>query len=177
MKTTFLYIHGLGSDRHSRKFLNVKEYFKDEFAYDFIEWKNESNIYELLNKAELKLQNTNKPILFGDSTGANFAYQLRERLLEHGKESILILSSPLLDIDERIADFEFPKEILPQLKQYRNPKNTMIIATQSDSVLNQKWLFEKNLENVHLIEVNDNHRLENFKESLEEIRNYIKENR
>lgn len=78
-KTTLLYIHGLGSDRHSRKFINLKEYFKDRFSYDFIEWNNDSTISVLLVEAEAKLENVENPILIGDSTGANFAYQLRER--------------------------------------------------------------------------------------------------
>ncbi|TDX86086.1 YqiA/YcfP family alpha/beta fold hydrolase [Epilithonimonas xixisoli] len=173
MKPTLLYIHGLGSDQNSRKFLNLKEYFKHEFEYDFIEWNNESDISKLLAEAEIRLKNAGKLILIGDSTGANFAYQLRERLLNQGTESILILSSPLLNIEERIADFEFPKSLLPQLKKYKNPKNTLIIATKNDKVLNQNWLFNTAFENVKLIETDDNHRLEKFHESLLEIRKYI----
>lgn len=176
MKTTLLYIHGLGSNQHSRKFVNLKDYFEDEFDYDFVEWNNESDISKLLDDAEIKLQNIEKPIFIGDSTGANFAYQLRDRLFDLGKESVLILTSPLLNIDERIADFEFPKQLIPQLLKFENPKNTLIIATQNDKILNQKWLFNKDFENVKLIEVDDNHRLEKFHENLAEIRKYIAEN-
>jgi predicted esterase YcpF (UPF0227 family) len=173
MKTTLLYIHGLGSDQNSRKFINLKEHFKDQFNYDFVEWKNDSNISELLDEAELKLENIEIPILIGDSTGANFAYQLRERRLQKGKTSILILSSPLLNINERIADFEFPETLIPQLQKFDNPENALIIATKKDAVLNQNWLFKKPLNNVKLIEVDDNHRLEKFHESLAEIKHYI----
>ena len=173
MKPTLLYIHGLGSDQHSRKFINLKDYFKNQFNYDFIEWKNDSNISELLDEAELKLENIDNPILVGDSTGANFAYQLRERRLKKGKNSILILSSPLLNIDERVADFEFPETLIPQLQKFDNPENALIIATKKDAILGQKWLFEKDLNRVKLIEVDDNHRLEKFHESLAEIESYI----
>lgn len=173
MKPTLLYIHGLGSDQHSRKFINLKDHFKDQFNYDFIEWKNDSNISELLDEAELKLENIDNPILVGDSTGANFAYQLRERRSQKGKNSILILSSPLLNIDERVADFEFPETLIPQLQKFDNPENTLIIATKKDAILNQKWLFEKDLNRVKLIEVDDNHRLEKFHESLAEIEKFI----
>ncbi len=176
MKPTLLYIHGLGSDQNSRKFLNLKEYFKDEFHYDFIEWNHESEISKLVFEAEQRLKSAEKLILVGDSTGANFVYQLRERLLNQGTASILILSSPLLDIEERIADFEFPKSLLSQLKKYKNPKNALIIATRNDKVLNQNWLFNTAFENVKLIEVDDNHRLEKFHESLVEIRKYIDKN-
>lgn len=176
MKTTLFYIHGLGSDRHSRKFLNLQEFFHEEFDYDFIEWNHESDISKLLNEAKIKLENTEKPILIGDSTGANFAYQLRDLLHNQGKESILILTSPLLNIEERIADFEFPKSIIPQLKKIDKPQNALIITTRNDKVLNQNWLFSADLENVKLVEVDDNHRLEKFYESLPKIREYIEEN-
>jgi len=173
VKPTLLYIHGLGSDQHSRKFINLKDHFRDQFNYDFVEWKNNSNISELLNEAELKLEDIENPVLVGDSTGANFAYQLRERRSQKGKNSILILSSPLLNIDERIADFEFPETLIPQLQKFDNPENALIIATKKDAILNQNWLFEKPLNNIKLIEVDDNHRLEKFHESLAEIEFYI----
>ncbi|WP_262152196.1 YqiA/YcfP family alpha/beta fold hydrolase [Chryseobacterium foetidum] len=173
MKPTLLYIHGLGSDQHSRKFINLKDYFKDQFNYDFVEWKNDSIISELLDQAELKLEDIENPVLVGDSTGANFAYQLRERRSQKGKNSILILSSPLLNIDERIADFEFPETLIPQLQKFDDPENALIIATKKDAILNQNWLFKKPLNNVKLIEVDDNHRLEKFHENLSDIELYI----
>lgn len=175
MKQTLLYIHGLGSDRHSRKFINLKDYFQDQFDYDFIEWKNDSIISELLDKSELQFENLENLIIVGDSTGANFAYQLRKRRRLKSKDSILILSSPLLNIDERIADFEFPENLIPQLEKFENPENALIIASKKDSILGQNWLFEKPLKNVKLIEVDDNHRLEKFHESLAEIEIYINE--
>lgn len=173
MKNTLLYIHGLGSDQYSRKFINLKDFFQDQFNYDFVEWNNESNISDLLEKAETKLQNIEKPILIGDSTGANFAYQLRERRLSQGKNSVLILSSPLLDIDERIADFDFPDELIPQLEKFKQPKNALVIATRKDAVLNQNWLFDNNFENIQLIEIDDNHRLETFHTVLPGIKSFL----
>ncbi len=168
-----LYIHGLGSDRNSRKFLNLKNYFKDQFNYNFVEWNNDSNISALLDIAENWLKSEDQIILIGDSTGANFAYQLRERLKENNIKSILILTSPLLDIDNRIGDFEFPKNIIPQLWKIENPEDALIIATQKDEVLNQKLLFEKLFKNIELIEVDDNHRLEKFENYLSSIEKYI----
>lgn len=57
MKPTLLYIHGLGSDRNSRKFLNLKDYFKDQFDYDFLEWENDSNIQLLIEEKLEKFKN------------------------------------------------------------------------------------------------------------------------
>ena len=173
MKPQLLYIHGLGSDQNSRKFVNLKTYFKDQFEYDFVEWNNDSDISMLLDTAEKKLESKNKIVLIGDSTGANFAYQLRENLKEIGKKSTLILTSPLLDIDHRIADFEFPENLVPQLRKIENPEDALIIATPKDQVLNQKSLFDKSFKNITLIEVDDNHRLEKFENYVSHIENYI----
>ncbi len=168
-----LYIHGLGSDSNSRKYLDLKDYFKNEYQFDCIEWKNDSDISELLNKAVSHLKNEDKIILVGDSTGANFAYQLIDRLQEKRKNVILIMTSPLLNIDDRIADFEFPKKIIPQLWKIENPENCFIIASPKDTVLNQKLLFNKSFNHVELLEVDDTHRLENFRDYLPKIKNYI----
>ena len=176
MHNKLLYIHGLGSDRNSRKFVNLKDHFKNRFEYNFVEWNNESNISELLDTVEKWLVSEAKCqiVLVGDSTGANFAYQLRENLAEKNIKSILILTSPLLNIEDRIADFEFPKSILPQLEKITNPKNALIIASKKDEVLNQLPVFEKALQNVELIDVDDSHRLLRFEKYLPAIESYIK---
>lgn len=176
MHKKLLYIHGLGSDRNSRKFINLKDHFQNQFVYNFVEWNNESDIYELLDIAEkwLVSESESQIVLVGDSTGANFAYQLRERLEKKTIKSILILTSPLLDIDNRIADFEFPKTILPQLKKIENPSNALIVASRKDEVLNQLAVFEKSLQDVELLDVDDSHRLLSFEKYLPAIESYIK---
>lgn len=175
MNKKLLYIHGLGSDRNSRKFVNIKEYFKDQFEYNFVEWKNDSNISSLLNEAKKWLESgsTDQIVLVGDSTGANFAYQLRERLKGSNIKSILILTSPLMNVEDRTSDFEFPKNILPQLGKIENPEGALIIATQKDEVLNLIPLFQAELKNVELINVDDSHRLLKFEKYVYHIEKYI----
>lgn len=173
MKTQFLYIHGLNSDATSRKYLNLKEYFQGKFEFDCLEWKNDDNISELLDKAELKLENEINPILFGDSTGANFAWQLRERRRHKGKDSILILSSPLLDVSKRIAEFEFPGQLKTYLNKIEHPTDAMLIVPTNDELIEHTHLWENELENINLLKVEDTHRLPNFKDYLPEIEQYI----
>lgn len=172
MKPTLIYIHGLGSDRNSRKFKNLKDYFKDQFEYDFLEWKNDSDVKKIIEEKLQNYQNINQLIIVGDSTGANFAYQLRE--MRNKKEDKLILTSPLLNIEMRIANFDFPKSLLPYLIKIAEPKNALIIGTKKDEILNQTWLFKKDFENISLKEVDDNHRLEKFHEFLPKIELYLK---
>lgn len=170
----FLYIHGLNSDANSRKYVNLKDYFKDKFDFSCLEWRNEDNISELLDEAERTLKGEINPVIFGDSTGANFAYQLRERRKSKGQSSVLIVSSPLLDISKRIADFDFPENLKSYLQKIKNPKDLMIIAPENDELIDHSFLQENQLENVILFKVNDSHRLPNFKNYLTDIENYIK---
>lgn len=174
----FLYIHGLNSDATSRKYLSLKTYFRDEFIFDCLEWKNDDAISELLDRAEMELENETNPIIFGDSTGANFAWQLRERRLEKNQKTILILSSPLLNINQRIADFEFPESLIPYMEVIDNPKDTLIIASEKDEVIAMNSLFQSEYEkNFELLKAEDSHRLNHFKTYLPEIRNYVENQR
>src|SRR5690606_6792416 len=162
----------------SRKYLNLKAYFQDEFEFDCLEWKNEDTISELLDRAESELENDTNPILFGDSTGANFAWQLRERRIANGQKSVLILSSPLLDIHQRIADFEFPESLVPYMKVIENPNDALIIASENDEVIDMGNLFHaKGKKNFVLIKAEDTHRLIHFESYLSAIRNYIESQR
>lgn len=170
--TTLIYIHGLGSDRNSRKFQDLKVFFGNTFNYDFLEWNNDSDIPILINDIASKYH-AEDLIIVGDSTGANFAYQLREQIKESGADTVLILTSPLLDINNRIADFAFPPKLIPQLWKIEHPEDALIIASKDDEVLNQKVLFEKSLKNVELLEVDDGHRLESFHTYIPKIKNYI----
>lgn len=171
MQSTLLYIHGFGSDRNSRKFLNLKDYFGEQYNYDFIEWKNDSDIKSLIQEKFLKYKTENDLIIIGDSTGANFAYQLRE--IRRNTSDKLILTSPLLDFKKRISNFEFPELVAKQLVKINHPKKAMIIATRTDEVLDQSFLFDNSFNDVRLLEVNDGHRLEAFENYLDEIKNYI----
>lgn len=170
---TLLYLHGLNSDSNSRKYLNLKEYFKDEFEFDCLEWKNDDDISALLENAEKKYENDTYLILFGDSTGANFAYQLHNYRKLKGQNSVLILSSPLLDVSKRIANFEFPEPLKKYLKKIDNPTDAMIIVPVHDELIDHSWLYEKTFKNTELLRVNDSHRLPNFKNYLLEIEKYI----
>lgn len=169
---TLIYIHGLGSDRNSRKFQDLKVYFGNTFNYGFLEWNTDSDIPVLISGIASK-HHAEDLIIFGDSTGANFACQLREKIKQLGGKTVLILTSPLLDISNRIADFDFPGTLIPQLWKIENPEDAMIIASKEDEVLNQKILFEMKLKNVEMVEVDDGHRLENFHAYIPKIKNYI----
>jgi len=180
MRRNFLYIHGLQRDdiHVSRKYLHLVKHFKDRFNYIYSAWINQTDFSKLLNTAEANLEKDEIPIIYGDSTGANFAYQLRERLKAKNKKSILILSSPLLNSKQRIqAELRFPEAVKKQMLEITSPENALVIASKKDQILQQNWLFEKSFPNLEVFEVDDNHQLSNYeKNSLEIIENYIDKN-
>lgn len=145
----------------------------DAFDYGYMEWNPEDDISILLDKAESELELYDNPVILGDSTGANFAYQLRERRKVKNKNSILVMSSPLLIHQLRISDRYFSDNLKQHLTVIAHPKDAMIIATPTDEVLDQTWLFENELENVELMEVKDGHRLMQFNTYLSEVERYI----
>lgn len=175
MKTLFYFIHGFGSGKDSGKYRKLQNHFKDYFEFDLMEWNPDSDFPKLLNIAENKLRKHQNPIILGDSTGANFAYQLRERLTENDKASRVIFSSPLFDIDKRLRDIEFSKNLQAALIRIENPKNALIIADPEDEVVDQSVIFSKELQTIKLIHASDGHRLPEFENYLEAIETYIKE--
>ncbi|HLS31022.1 MAG TPA: YqiA/YcfP family alpha/beta fold hydrolase [Flavobacteriaceae bacterium] len=175
MKPLFYFIHGFGSGKDSGKYRKLQNHFKDYFEFDLMEWNPDSDFPKLLNIAEKKLSQHQNPIILGDSTGANFAYQLRERLNEKDKASKLILSSPLFDIDRRLRAIEFSKNLQSALIRIKNPEKALIIADPEDEVVDQSAIFSKELQAVKLIQTSDGHRLPEFENYLETIEAYIKE--
>lgn len=173
VRNKLLYIHGLGSNENSRKYQILKSYFELTLESSCLEWENDDSISMLLDKAENNLKGCENPVIIGDSTGANFAYQLRERRVAKNQNSILILTSPLLNFEKRITIIDFPENIKNQLIPILNPTKALIIATADDESIDQNWLFEELLENISLIKVDDNHRLMNFKDSLPAVQMYI----
>lgn len=168
---TLLYVHGYGSDRTSRKFFALQELFSSTHNCFCLEWITNSDIPYLLNKAVEKLADTNELTIIGDSTGANLAYQIRE--LRNNSNDKLVLLSPLLDIDNILVDINFPQSFLNELIQVSKPENALIIASKNDEVINQNSLFGSQNNSIEIMDVDDNHRLENFNDYLPRIADYV----
>lgn len=173
MPPPLLYIHGLGSDRNSAKFLALQAFFPDMFEFHCMEWTEHSNIERLISQTYTSFEKTNQLIVFGDSTGANFAYQLRDKRTLNGLQTRLILSAPLLDLSKRIIDFNFPKRLIPQLIKIEHPINALLICPLQDELINHSPWKSDSSRLLYVLQVNDTHRLPRFKEYLAAIKNYI----
>jgi predicted esterase YcpF (UPF0227 family) len=177
MNSTILYyIHGfkeVPEIEKSRKFLNLESFFKDQYDYGYMSWHQDADLHQLMRAAISQISKYENAIVVGDSTGANFAYQIREELKVTSNIKLkLILTSPLLDVSKRLRDVPFNTNLTKSLVKIENPKDCLIIASKQDDVVEQNWLFAKTLENVQLIEVNDDHRLHYFENCLPAIGTY-----
>lgn len=171
-KKKLLYIHGYGSNQQSAKYREIKNYFDHICDCNIMVWQEDSVISLLLINTVTQFKNCEKLIIIGDSTGANFACQLNE--LRQNEEDILILMSPLLDIKQKNFDILFPITLSAQIKKTVPSKNSLIIASRTDEVLNQSILFDENTyQSFALLEVDDSHHLEKFHEYLPAIRAFI----
>lgn len=178
MKTKFYFFHGYGSGINSSKFIMLKEHFGESFEMKNEVWRLNDNIGKILSRVYDELEYEENPILFGDSTGANFAYQLREQRLNKGKKTILIMSAPLLDFSKRISKMEFDENIQQYLIKITQPNNAMLIIPTRDEVLDQSmFLAKNNFKNLKILTLNDTHRLQKLKVGvgIEEIKKYIAE--
>lgn len=172
-KIKFLYIHGLGSDETSKKFVDLKAYFKEAFEYYCMEWKNEDNIHQMLSEVEALFDEDKTLIVVGDSTGGNFAYQLKESRKKAGNETILVLLNPLLNFSLRIRSFNFPANIKQYLEIILEPEEAFILLGQHDEVLDHSYLDGYKGNKTVLFSVDDSHRIPKFQEYLPTIAVYI----
>ena len=171
MKKTLLFIHGYGSDRNSRKFQELINCFSEDYNLHCLEWVVYSDIPYLLDLAVKKCENIKNMLIVGDSTGANFAYQVRQ--MRNRKEDKLVLLSPLLDVSKRKLNIPFPDTFSRHLLKIVNPSNALVVASKTDEVIDQQFLFDEPNKKFTLFEVTDGHRLEKFHEYLPAIKSYI----
>lgn len=174
-KPLILYIHGFGSDKKSRKYLDLQQYFAEHFRFDCMEWKNEDDIDFKINEDVQKLQGEEHPIIIGDSTGANFAVQLHDKLQGLGRRGTLILTSPLLNISDRSSKISFPSNLSRFIKPITEITDAMLILSATDDTVLQTQNISMFKDNNNILEVEDDHRLQNFKAYLPEISRFIED--
>lgn len=175
MKEYFLiYIHGYGSNRESRKFKDIKEVMPNVPGTIF-EWDEDTNFSFLLETAMNHTAEMQDVIIVGDSTGANFAYQLKEQRKEAGLNTVLVMTSPLLDYTKRLnTDLVFSENLQNSLIKIDQVEDALIILAKEDEVLDfSAFDVKHSTKGSDVIYVEDTHRLENFTSYVGYIIGYI----
>ena len=173
MSPSFLFIHGLGSSKNSRKFLALQSFFKETFDFYCMEWDEHTNIPKQIEQTHQAFKTTYSLVVFGDSTGANFAYQFRAFREAFGLQTTLIVSAPLLDLKLRMANFDFPASLIPYLIRIQHPEKMLMICPIFDELMNHSvWKTNESTE-LAVLHVEDTHRMPNFTNYLPAIKAYI----
>ena len=166
-----IFYHGLNSSNNSSKFKILKEVYKD---IECFEWSTNDNIKDKLNNLSDKLLKCNDITLIGDSTGANFALQTRDLLKKHNKQVNLILLSPLSSInqiDKSHFIYEYVTDtLINNITDFKVINDALVIIPTNDEVLYNNYIFN----NCEIIKTESSHRLEDFSNYINYIKNYIK---
>lgn len=166
-----IYFHGLNSSIDSNKFKILQSVYEDIKCF---EWTPNDSIKDKLNKLSLDLSNYKNVTLIGDSTGANFAYQVREQL-KYNTNVKLVLTSPLLSLKQMDENFFLYSHVTDILRKniidIKYIDDALIIKPIYDEVLPHKYNCELNCE---LLEIDSTHRIDNFKDYVDNIITYLK---
>lgn len=175
MSIKLLYFHGLNSDHTSQKYNDIKEKFEGKFQSICIVWKNDTNITQLLKTVAKEYEKEEFLVVVGDSTGGNFAYQLREFRKFYFQKTFLIMLNPLLDLHYTTPHLSFPENLKPYIKTINQPTDAFILLSKNDEIIDHSFLINTELQNTTLFWVNDSHRLLGFKNYLSKIEEVVME--
>lgn len=175
MKKELLYIHGLGSSQNSRKYKLIESQFQNNYNCYCAAWDNDTNIQQFIRDLYDRYHTISELVLIGDSTGGNYASQLRDQLTAEGVKVKLILLNPLLNIAHRIATFTFPDSLLSSLLPYEEVSDCFLLQSHSDEVIDQSQI--RIGVHVDQVRVHDSHRLLKFAEHIPYIKAYVNKGR
>lgn len=170
-----LYFHGLGSNKDSRKFKLIKNAFDCTHSCFCVEWGTDTDISELLTDLWTHYKDKKELVLIGDSTGGNYAYQLREKLKASGMKIKLVLLNPLLDFSSRIANFPFPEKLEKSLEKIKEIDHCFLLQSNRDEVIDHSCI-NRGFEVEQLI-IDDTHRLLTFENYVDSIKEYVTSDR
>lgn len=166
-----LYIHGLGSGRDSRKYRLIQESFHTTHNCACAEWNEDSDIRLFLFNLYKRYLDSQELVLIGDSTGGNYAHQLRDILVKNGLKVILILINPLLNLEDRIGSFPFPDSLQDSLATIEQVDHCFLLQSLYDEVIDQNQV--KIGRHVVQLKVDDSHCLFTLAEHMPVLKYYV----
>lgn len=173
--TKFYYIHGLGSNSNSSKFLELQKHYPNIKCLD---WTIDDFIPKKLNQWENEIMensNGSNICIIASSTGSNFAIQLRMRFKPQFVHLVLI--NPLFNVDYLFNKSIIPEKLLPHLIKVSSLRESLIFISTNDTVIdNYTFLIDnENIrKNNHLeIDFKSTHKFENLNKYFVEIDKHV----
>lgn len=168
-----IYIHGYGSNQESRKFKILQCHFTS-FAVSCPVWTPTTDFALWMDNLYNAVEKEQTIVVIGDSTGANFAYQLKEKREKQGLHTILVLLSPLLNYAHRLnKSLVFTENLKDSLHAISAPSSAFLLLGKQDETLDLRVLNPYDCTDSELIYVEDSHRLPLFEQYVEYIAHYI----
>jgi len=179
MKIKYYYLHGLGGSRHSTKFTELQKEYKN---IECLEWEVTADcqyisnlIISWQNQILVLYEQYDVVCIIANSTGANFALQLKELLKPNFIHLVLI--NPLLDLVCLFDKSIMPKILLPSIIKTKKFNSVLILIAKNDSVIdNINFLnhtqFIKNNNHI-IIDSISTHKYESMHKYYKEIESYI----
>ena len=174
METQFYYIHGLHSSRKSFKFYELQSRYSN---IECLDWSINDNMdFKLLEWSKKIYQNkTDSICVIASSTGANFAYQLRN--LCQPDWFSLVLINPLFDVDDIFNSLLMPENLKVYLKKITKHSDSLIFFGGNDCVINNSNYYSKDSyigdNNQVIVDKMDSHSFENLKNYFYLIDNLV----
>ncbi|WP_164123063.1 YqiA/YcfP family alpha/beta fold hydrolase [Sphingobacterium sp. xlx-130] len=169
-----LYIHGLGSGRDSRKYKLIEQSFRSTHHCTCAEWNSDTDIKLFLFNLFKRYLGIKELVIIGDSTGGNYACQLRDLLISNSVSVRLVLLNPLLNIANRIAYHPFPDTLRDSLAAIDQVDHCFLLQSLYDEVIDQTKV--RLGERVVQLKVDDSHRLFSIGDYVPTIKAYIHDN-
>jgi len=172
-----IYIHGYGSNKESRKYILLEKQFIT-YQASCLEWTPDTDFDAWLNRGQQAVESEETLLLIGDSTGANFAYQWKEKRKALGLQTILVLLSPLLNYGHRLNKaLVFTANLKNSLLDISAPKDAFLLIGKQDETLNLQVLNPYQCTNSEVMYIEDSHRLPLFEQYLPLIADYVERQR
>lgn len=172
-KNTYVYIHGLHSSKESKKYIALQHKLDVDDQLLCIEWQT-TGIDKTLQYAVDTIIKDSKAqiILIGDSTGGNFACQIREMLKHKGIYAGLVLINPLLLRFQLYDSSIMPESTLEYVRNITDVSDSLIFLSDNDTVVNHHMLPNYILDCNNIRQIKDTHSFLRFAEYIDYIKYY-----
>lgn len=170
--TQYIYVHGFGSSKNSKKYREIKVKYPGAICFD---WLVDDNLDSKINEWIDVVKNCQLDVvLIGSSAGCNLLCQMNLILSKSNSYQKTILLNPLLSLNQVIRKEIFPAEVLKYIREIGFFNGCCIILSDNDEVLDHKKISDPIMKNNQIvISKNDTHNLLKLGEHFDEIDRYI----
>ncbi|TWP28659.1 hypothetical protein ETU08_05910 [Apibacter muscae] len=168
------FLHGYKTS--GKKFLAIKEYYKNSKEYLPIYWEWDENLdiaKFILEKSKVLMEDEGEKIIFADSMGANLAWHI----VNHFPSMHYVMTNPVFAADQIIDQSRIQPELKSKIFKATSDsimnKNLHLIISKNDQTLNNKYYKIVFGDDFKTLDLDDVHELININKYMPLIHNEI----